>query len=77
MLKFITIKHIDYENGVINNIEGFTFSENYFHFDKCIDQGTLTSNIIEYNKVKISLLDIWLKMVDILCKSIYNKLLFK
>jgi hypothetical protein len=77
MLKFITIKHIDYENGVINNIEGFTFSENNFHFDKCLDQGVGTSNVIEYNKVKISLIDIWFKMVDILCKSIYNKLLFK
>lgn len=77
MLKFITIKHIDYENGIINNIEGFIFFENNFQFDKCIDQGASTSNVIEYNKVKITLVDIWLKMVDILCKSIYNKLLFK
>lgn len=70
MLKFITIKNIDYENGVITHIKGFKFATNSFNFDKSIEQ--TTSNIIEYNKSKISLIDIWFKLVDFLCKSIYN-----
>ena len=70
MLKFITIKHIEYENSIINDIKGFTFSTNKFYFEKSIEH--TSSNLIEYNKNKISLIDIWFKMVDFLCKSIYN-----
>lgn len=71
MLKFITSKNISYENGSINSVDGFTFSENDFQFDKNLDANSFNSNVIEYNKIKISLVDIWFKMIDILVKSIY------
>ncbi len=75
MLKFINIKNIHYEDSIIHNIDGFTFSENDFKFDKYLDNNT--TNVIEYNKVKISLLDIWFKMIDMLYKSIYNVVINK
>lgn len=70
MLKFINTKHITYENGMINEIEGFVYRENEFNFNKNLET-TTSSNIIEYNKIKISLVDIWFKMIDMLVKSIY------
>lgn len=70
MLKFINTKHITYENGVINEIEGFIYRENEFQFDKNLET-IPSSNVIEYNKIKISLIDIWFKMIDMLVKSIY------
>lgn len=71
MLKFITTKNISYENGYIINIDGFNFSEDEFQFDKNLESNSFNSNVIEYNKFKISLVDIWFKMIDILVKSIY------
>ncbi len=70
MLKFINTKHITYENGMINEIEGFVYRENEFNFNKNLET-TTSSNVIEYNKIKISLVDIWFKMIDMLVKSIY------
>jgi hypothetical protein len=78
MLKFITIKNIDYRDSIIHAIDGFTFSKNNFKFERNADASAPTPSTggIEYNKYQVSLVDIWNKMVDVLSKTIYNKLLF-
>ena len=69
MLKLINTKNIHYDNGVIHEIHGIDFYTNDFVFNKTNDY---TTNTIEYFKLKITLVDIWAKMIEIFVKSIYT-----
>lgn len=68
MLKLINTKNIHYDNGVIYDIHGISFSENNFILNRTNDY---TANTIEYFKTKITLVDIWIKMIELFVKSIY------
>lgn len=69
LLKFISNKHIHYEDGEIKEIMGFEFDKGGFIFNKTTE---FTPNTLEYNKYKISLTDVWVKFTDILTKSVFN-----
>lgn len=68
LLKFISNKHIRYEEGEIKKIVGFEFDKGHFTFNKTTE---FTPNILEYNKYKISLTDAWVKFTDLLLKSMF------
>lgn len=69
MLKLINTKNIHYDNGVIHEIHGFDFCDGDFIFNKTNDY---TVNVIECIKIKLTLVDIWTRMIDIFVKSIYT-----
>lgn len=69
MLKLINTKNIHYDNGVIHEIHGFDFCTGDFVFNKTNDY---TVNVIECIKIKLTLVDIWARMIDIFVKSIYT-----
>lgn len=76
MLKFITTKDIEYGNGSILSIQGITFKDRDFVFDKQIESSG-SNPVIEYNKHKITFVDCWLKLIDMLFKSIFKSTLNK
>ena len=69
LLKFISNKHIHYDDNEIKEIEGFEFNQNTFIFTKTTEY---SSNTLEYNKYKISLVDVWVKFVEMLTKSVFQ-----
>lgn len=68
LLKFISNKHIHYEEGEIIKIEGFDFEDGLFTFTKTTEY---TSNVLEYNKHKISMVDVWVKFIEMLVKTVF------
>lgn len=69
LLKFISNKHIHYEDGIIIEIDGFEFEQEHFTFTQTTEH---SSNVLEYNKYKISLIDVWIKFIEMLAKTIWN-----
>lgn len=69
LLKFISNKHIHYEDGEIVEIEGFEFEQGNFIFTQTTEY---TSNTLEYNKYKLSMVDVWVKFIEMLAKSIFE-----
>jgi hypothetical protein len=69
LLKFISNKHIHYDDNEIKDIEGFEFKQDGFVFTQTTEY---SSNTLEYNKYKISLVDVWIKFVEMLTKSVFQ-----